>query len=261
MEENKRIIDGRKIAREHEAILRDKIKSLGTRPLIVSILVGDDPASVLYSNIKQKKAHEVGIGFELKKFPETADFRQVSLEIEKLNQDPQVTGIMIQLPLPDNFLKDFKEEDLIRKIDPKKDVDGLTGQGLVLHATVKAILSIFEAEDISVQDKIVAVVGSTGMVGTPLVQVLKQMGARVLELNSKTENLNNFTKQADIIISTVGKKNLITADSVKNGAVVIDVGMDVDFEGVYPKASKITPPTGGVGPVTVISLLENVLQL
>lgn len=256
-----KIVDGKALALKQEEALREKVKSLGVTPKIISILVGDDPASVLYSNIKKNKATDVGINFELREYPVTTSVGDLVSDIKEFNNNLTVNGIMIQLPLPEEFLKGITEDTVVQTITPEKDVDGLTGKGKVLHATVKAVISIFEEEGVDVKGKKVAVVGATGMVGTPMVKVCKEMGAEILEIDSNTDNWKTLTKDADILISCVGKQNLITPEGVKDGAVVIDVGMDVDFERVKEKASVITPPKGGVGPMTVISLMENVVEL
>ncbi|MDO8429262.1 MAG: bifunctional 5,10-methylenetetrahydrofolate dehydrogenase/5,10-methenyltetrahydrofolate cyclohydrolase [Candidatus Daviesbacteria bacterium] len=255
-----RIIDGRALAKKYEESLKIKVKSLKRIPKVISILVGSDPASLLYSQIKKKKAAEIGIDFDFIQFPAEEKYEVVEKYIKDLNDDLDVSGIMIQLPLPKMFLGDKNEDELVSTINPHKDVDGLRSDSLFIHATVRAVLTIFKEEEIEVGGKVVAVVGATGMVGTPMVYELKKRGAEVIPIHSKTRGLEGKTKEADIIISAVGIPNLITEDMVKEGVVVIDVGMDVDFENVSKKAFKITPPKGGVGPVTVISLMENVFD-
>ncbi len=258
---NSKIIDGKTLALKHEVVLREKIQKLNVKPKIVSILVGNDPASVLYSRMKKNKAEEVGIGFELREFQRNPDLSILKEEIEKLNNDPGVMGIMIQLPLPKDQYDDNQTDKVIGLIDPKKDVDGLTGKGLVPQATTRGVLSIFDAEGIDISGKKVGIVGITGIVGRSLAERLKNKGATILGFNSKTASLNQEASQVDILISCVGKFHLIGPEAVKAGAVVIDGGGDVDFDAVYPKISKITPPKGGVGPMTVISLMENAADL
>lgn len=260
MDYEEKLIDGKKIASELESRLREKVAKLPAKPKIVSILVGDDPASILYSNIKQKKATDIGIDFGLVKFDSNATFRQVAEKINGLNNDMSVDGIMIQMPLPDKFLNTHAEQELINIIDPKKDVDGLRDDSLYLHATAKAVMTILEYEDIELSGKDIVVVGATGMVGKPLVKAMEKIGAKVVGVDSKTIDLGKVTSNADILISCVGQRNLIGLDEIKPGAVIVDVGMDVDFEKVYPKVSKITPPKGGIGPVTVVCLMENVVE-
>lgn len=260
MDETK-IINGRKIAQKHQQLLAEKIRQLKVKPRIVSILVGIDPASILYSKIKKHKAAEVGIDFELHEFPEDVSLQILRGHIEKLNNDQSVSGIMVQLPLPGERYDDNLTDQVVGFIDKAKDVDGLTGRGPMLQATVRGVLSILQAEKIEVKGKKVGIVGITGMIGSPLGEILKNRGAQILGFNSKTVNLDEAASQADILISCVGKPNLIGAEAVKEGAVVIDVGGDVDFAKVLPKVSKITPPQGGVGPMTVISLMENAVEI
>lgn len=258
---NDKVIDGKKLALEHEVRLKAKIQQLGIRPKIVSILVGQDPASVLYSKIKKNKAWQVGVDFKLHEFPEDTSFQTLESEIEKLNNDRSVNGVMVQLPLPRQRYDDDLTDQVVWLIKPEKDVDGLTNKGPVPQATIRGVLSILDAERIDINGKKVGVVGVTGMIGGPLAEILRQKGAQILGFDSKTVDLNKEAARADILISCVGKPNLIGSDAVKNGAVVIDVGGDVDFDSAWPKASKITPPKGGVGPMTVISLMENVVDL
>lgn len=274
---DEKIIDGKKIALKRQEELVTKVKQLGKTPTVVSIIVGDDPPSLLYTKMKQKKAQEVGINFQYMHFPSTEDFSQVGMTIIKLNQDITVDGVMVQLPLPKEFLGERSSDQLLQMINPVKDVDGLTGQGKFLPAAVKAVMTIINEEQIPVNNRFVAVLGSSKLVGLPITEELKRRGARVMNTNSQTPHIASITKQADLIVSATGVENLLTGNMVKQGVVVIDVGTlviedqlsedgekkvvgDVDFESVYPKATKITPVPGGVGPLTVISLMENVVQ-
>jgi methylenetetrahydrofolate dehydrogenase (NADP+) / methenyltetrahydrofolate cyclohydrolase len=264
------LIDGKHLAQIHQQRVAEELARLGIRPKVVSILVGNDPASVLYTKIKQQKALEVGIDFTITHFPEDINFGEVNLTILKLNEDPTVNGIMVQLPLPEKFLNGKDTNQLLDTISPQKDIDGLRSDSKFLPAAVKAVLSILEDENIEIKGKFVVVVGATGMVGQPLVRELKKLGALVSPCDNQTKNLSEITKRADVLITAVGQPNLITAEMVKNGVVVIDVGTnklengkvvgDVDFESVSKKVSKITPVPGGVGPMTVISLMENVVE-
>lgn len=257
-----KIIDGTALAKKHEEALKKKIAGLAQKPHIVSLLIGDNAGSILYSNLKQKKAGEVGIEFDLKKFPDDVSWEKIVSEIENLNDDVSIHGVMIQLPLPEKFLEGHQTQDLIDKINPAKDVDGLTGKGPLGQAAVRGILSILESEKVDLKTIKVVVVGARGMVGSELVKRLEELGTRLVgKVEKEAENPCEIEKQADVLISVVGKKNLITAECVKPGAVVIDVGGDVDFENVKDIASRITPPRGGVGPMTVISLMENALDL
>ncbi|MFH0936678.1 MAG: bifunctional 5,10-methylenetetrahydrofolate dehydrogenase/5,10-methenyltetrahydrofolate cyclohydrolase [Candidatus Daviesbacteria bacterium] len=263
------IIDGKKIALKQEEELKKQVQELSNPPKVISILVGEDPSSVLYTNLKQKKAEDVGINFEALKFSENSAFDEVGKVVDKLNNDPEVNGIMVQLPLPKSFLGVHKTEELLEKINPEKDVDGLREESLYLPATARGIFTLLEEENVPVERKTVVVVGSTGMVGKPLVKEMRNRGANVLEADVNTSDLKSMTEKADILISATGVPGIIKGDMVKMGVVVIDVGTtkvegklkgDVDFDSVYPKASKITPVPGGVGPMTVISLMENVVE-
>lgn len=272
---DEKIIDGRKLAALRQEKLVEKIKKLSKTSKVVSILVGDDAPSVLYTNIKQKKAAEVGIDFQPIYFDLASPlvkWEAICQKIKELNNDESVDGIMVQLPLPESFLHGRDEKELLQLINPQKDVDGLNyaqkGTPFV-PAAVKAVLSILDDENIEVQGRKVVVVGASDLVGKPVAAELEKLGADVTICNSKTMNLQGEVLQADILVSATGVPGLITGDMVKNGAVVIDVGAekidgkvvgDVDFQSVYPKASKITPVPGGVGPMTVISLMENVVE-
>lgn len=270
------IIDGKAVAKKLEQRLTETVNQLKIKPKVVSILIGDDPPSVLYTNMKQKKAQEIGIDFQYMKFPEDIQFQDISLTLIKLNQDPTVNGIMVQLPLPEKFLGDRTTEQLLQIIDPKKDVDGLTGKSKFLPAAVQAVMSILDEENIEVKDKFAVVLGTSKLVGLPIADELKKRGAVVSSVNSKTPNMKQITSHADIIVSATGVAGILTGEMVKEGVVVIDVGTlviedkiddspkkvvgDVDFESVSKKAFKITPVPGGVGPVTVIALMQNVVK-
>lgn len=274
-----KIIDGKKLALKHEKVLKKKIQGLVKKPKIISVLIGDDPASLMYSKMKQRKAADLGIDFELLNIPPrgwdvvTRGWDVVTQEIKRLNQDPKIDGIMIQLPVPNEFLGNHRVEELLNLIDPKKDVDGLNyahkGTPCV-PAAVRAILAILKDEGVEVKNKKVAVLGRSKLVGKPVAEQLQKMGAKVLVGHSQTLDLKEITKDADIIISAVGKANLVTGEMIKKGVVIIDVGTsklngkivgDVDFKSVTAKAVKITPVPGGVGPMTIISLMENVVEL
>ena len=241
------IFDGRTFAAKKEEELKEKVSTLRQRgivPRLASILVGDDPASKLYVGLKKKAAERVGIEVEV---IDSTD------EIERLNKDEGVKGIMIQMPLPDGL--EDRTESIINSINPDKDVDGLRSDSKFLHPTSKAVIDILkEAEgQLKVKPKSACVVGGRGMVGAPLVKELKRLG---YELTEKRE-------EADILVSCTGTPNLIEPDMVKKGAIVIDVGSpkgDVEFEDVSKKASFITPVPGGVGPVTISCLLENLIS-
>lgn len=278
-----KIIDGKKLAILRQAKLVKKIKTLSKKPLVVSILIGDNAPSLLYTKMKQKKALEIGIDFSFKHLSSDISFDQVVDLIQQLNQDQSVTGIMIQLPLPKNFLGVHITQDLLNIIDPKKDIDGLAVGSSFHTAAVVAVFDILEDEMIQIRGKKAAVIGASYLIGQPIAQGLQKRGATVEICDSRTANLFSITQSADILVSATGVGGLIIGKMVKEGVVAIDVGVmvleeskegertkyeeekkiigDIDFETVYPKASKITPVPGGVGPMTVISLMENVLKV
>jgi methylenetetrahydrofolate dehydrogenase (NADP+)/methenyltetrahydrofolate cyclohydrolase len=249
------VFDGRAYAAKKE----EELKRLGRHLKLVSILIGDDPASILYVNLKRKVAEQVGAELEVRRLESEVRNEDLINEIRSLNEDTSVNGIMIQLPLPENLRS--RTQEIINQIDPKKDVDGLREDSPYLHPTSKAVVQIIEESKRN--SGVVCVIGATGMVGKPLVKELRRRGYEVIECNSETENLQQKTLKADIVVSATGVPNLIKANMVKDGAVVIDVGSpkgDIDFEGVSKKVSFITPVPGGVGPVTITCLLENLLD-
>ena len=264
------IFDGRKFAAEKEITLQNRVlglKARGVYPKLASIIIGNDPASVLYVNLKKKAAEKTGAEVDIYNIPENSKVDDLTLLIDTLNTDKTVRGIMIQLPLPSPMSK-FKNR-IIESINPKKDVDGLRPDSEFLHPTSKAVIEIIDKakKDKNYVRKAspckVVVVGATGMVGTPLVKELKIEGYEVIECDSKTPDLQGLSLQADILVSTTGVPDIIKGDMVKNWAIVIDVGSprgDVDFDSVVKKASFITPVPGGVGPVTIICLLENLIS-
>lgn len=252
------IFDGRKFALRKEKVLAKRVldlKASGIYPHLASIVVGDSPASAMYVEMKKKRAEAIGIQVSVYKVPLNAKVEDVISLINFLNTDPDFTGIMIQMPIPGDLAK--FESDFINLIDPKKDVDGLKKDSKFLHPTSKAVIEIIEFAKGS---GTICVVGATGMVGAPLVKELKKSNYKVIECDIKTTGLKGYTTQADILVSATGVPDLIKADMVKKGAIVIDVGSpkgDVDFDGVSKIAEFITPVPGGVGPVTISCLLEN----
>jgi methylenetetrahydrofolate dehydrogenase (NADP+)/methenyltetrahydrofolate cyclohydrolase len=259
------IIDGRKIAREKEIILKNKIAQLKIRPKLATILVGEDKASRLYVQLKQAAAQRVGIGFEIGKFADNIPVQLIEAFIQKKNSDPAITGVIVQLPI-----QSIKPAGLINQINPQKDVDCLTPTNLVLlqsnkprflPATLKAVLAIIRNSQLATRNSYICVVGATGFVGKPVADYLEVLGAKVDRCNAKTFDLADHTRQAEILISATGVPGLIKKDMVKPGSLIIDVGSpqgDVDFAGVKKVAGAISPVPGGVGPLTVVSLLENV---
>lgn len=257
------IFNGKKWAELEAGELKNRVLMLKENyqvtPKLVTILVGDDPASKLYAKLKKNKAEEIGVKFVTVYFEDTDKTSLIKL-IEKYNIDASVHGIMVQLPLPKS-LRIYKEE-IIDSIDPKKDVDGLREYSPYVHPTSKAVISIIEQSTGVNMDDTIVVVGSHGMVGKPLVRELTKIGYKVLEANKNTKDLAKITKQGDIVVSAVGKPNLITGEMIKNGAAIVDVGSpkgDFEFESVLKKASFITPVPGGVGPLTIAKLFENLV--
>lgn len=262
-----KIIDGKKIAQIHQEKVKGKLSKINIKPKVVSILIGDDPPSILYTNMKQKKALEVGIDFQPVRLPATESYEKVVFLIKNLNADPKINGIMVQLPVPKEFLRGKDKYELLNLIDSKKDVDGLTNNSPFLPAVVRAIMEILQDAEVKLEGVNAAVLGASRLVGQPVGRELEKKGARVTVCDRNTQNQTEITRQADVIVSATGVAGLLKGDMVKEGVAVVDVGAekingrvvgDVDFDSVAPKASKITPVPGGVGPMTVICLMENV---
>lgn len=274
------IIDGKlvaKVTREQIKQEVERLKALNYPNAIglAVILVGDDPASQVYVRNKIKACDEVGIKSFLCKLPAESTFDEVAGTIRYLNENPDVSGMILQLPLP----KHLDENSLLDLIDPEKDVDGChyvqkgrlwTGRDSLVACTPYGVMKLLEYYDISLQGKNVVVIGRSNLVGKPLAQLLLDANCTVTICHSKTQNLAEITSRADIVCVAIGKAKFLTSDMVKNGVVVIDVGMDrdengklcgdVDFDSVAPKCSFITPVPGGVGPMTVTMLLANTVK-
>ena len=272
-----KILNGKELALKLNLELKDKISSFiktsGIKPKLAAVLVGDDPASKLYINIKRKTCSEIGIGSILVDLDKNITKSKLLEEIETLNKDKSVHGILLQLPLPKD-LRPYTTE-FIEQIDPIKDVDGLhpINRGKLFDynedfvpCTPKGIVTLLEHYNIEIQSKNVVIINRSNLVGKPLIFMLLKRNATVTVCHSYTKNLNGYTKKADILIVAVGKSKFITKEKVKEGVVIIDVGIsrengklsgDVDFEGVFDKCSWITPNPGGVGPMTVSFLLQN----
>ena len=274
----KKLLEGKTPANEIIENLKKEIKNLkndGINPTLCVIEVGDDPASKIYLRVKRNLAKKVGINEVGLHFP--ADTSQAELlgKIKKLNQDPNINGIMVQLPVPPQI----NPRAIFETIAPEKDADGFSplnlgrlweGQSDIIPATVRSILTLIDYYGIKMAGKNTVIIGRSVIVGKPLAAVLLERDATVTIAHSKTNNLADLTRNADVIISDVGKAHLVTEDMVKDGAVLIDVGMnrengklmgDVDFDTVAPKAEAITPVPGGVGPLTVASLMKQAVIL
>jgi methylenetetrahydrofolate dehydrogenase (NADP+)/methenyltetrahydrofolate cyclohydrolase len=262
------IFDGRRFAVEKEISLQNRVlglKARGVYPKLASILIGDNPASRLYVNLKKKAAERIGAELDIYLLKENVKFEEVILLIGTLNTDDNVQGIMIQMPLPISLAN--SKSQILNSIAPEKDIDGLGEDSPFLHPTSKAVMEIIEEakKQLSIHNSqfTICVVGATGMVGKPLVRELKNEKYEVIECNTKTVDLKKETLKADILVSVTGIPNIIKGDMVKDGAIVIDVGSpkgDIEFDSVSPKASFISPVPGGVGPVTISCLLENLIS-
>lgn len=272
------IIDGKQIAKKkQEEIAREveKLKSEGIIPGLVVILVGNNPASRTYVKSKEKTCVELGMNSVLIELPETVSEDELLSKIEELNQDSSIHGILIQLPLP----KHINETKVIETIIPEKDVDGfhpinigrmMTGQDAFLPCTPFGVMVMLEEMNIPIEGKHVVVVGRSNIVGKPSGQLFLNKNATVTYCHSKTTDLKAITTQADILVAAVGRVDFITSEHVKEGAVVIDVGInrnsegklcgDVSYAEVKEKASYITPVPGGVGPMTITMLMYNTLK-
>ncbi len=285
MSDNK-IIDGKLIAatmkKEIAAEVADMIDKGVGAPHLAAVIVGDDGASLTYVASKEKACHSVGMISSVYRLSATATEEDVLNTINFLNNDPEIDGFIVQLPMP----KHINETKIIQSIDPSKDVDGFTlqnigmmqlGEDCFLPATPFGIMEMLKRSNVEVAGKHVVVLGRSNIVGTPISIMLSRKGvdATVTNCHSKTENLGELTRQADILVVAIGKPEFVKADMVKEGAVVVDVGInriednsekgyhivgDVDYKEVYKKASKITPVPGGVGPMTIVSLLHNTLM-
>lgn len=271
-----RILSGREAADHLLDILQEKVKALD--PKLVVVQVGDDPGSTSYIRQKFKSCEKIGMRSEHKHLPAKTSLRELMAIIDSLNTDDDVSGFIVQLPLPDPLSPHVPE--IIRAIDPRKDVDGFGAYNLgkmllsrefehLPPATPAGIIYLLEYYRIDIAGRHAVIVGRSNIVGKPLSLMLLNRDATVTVCHSRTEDLGAITVQADILVAAAGKARLITADMVKEGAVVIDVGMnkvdavlvgDVDFEQVKERASAITPVPGGVGPMTVASLMRNCIR-
>lgn len=269
------IIDGRKIKDEILEIVKKEILTLPFTPVFCDILVGEDMSSLQYVRMKAKVAESVGIKFRTADFPSTVTTENIIEEIENLNRVPHMCGIIIQLPLPSHIDK----RKVLDAIDPALDVDCLGGvnsdnfynnSGTISYPTALACMHIIDSLNINLSKKKIIMLGQGNLVGLPVTHLLKSRGLNVITVNSKTENKEGLIKDADLIISAIGKAKYIKGDMIKDGAIVIDAGTsedngavtgDVDLESIKNIASFVSPTPGGVGPVTVAMLLKNVLQV
>lgn len=274
------LLDGRKVSKEILLSLQKEVVELEKKhihPKLVVLLVGKDPASVSYVSQKQKACMTTGVKWDQVDYDTDVTTEMLIEKIQELNKDETVHGILVQLPLP----KQVYVPDVIRAIEPKKDVDGFTAYNLgklflstefeyLPPCTPEGVIKILEHYKIPVEGKEVVVVGHSNIVGKPLSIMLLNRNATVTTCHVFTRDLASHTKRADILCVAVGKPNLITADMVKEGAVVIDIGInrtkegklvgDIDFENVSKKAAYVTPVPGGMGPMTVACLMDNTVK-
>lgn len=267
-----KIVDGKALATKLREELKIKIASLKKAPGLAVVIVGSNPASQIYVRNKIKACAEIGIRSYSYELPETATQKEVENTLDELANNPEVNGILLQLPLP----KGLDAESAMSHIPFEKDVDGFSAENLgllTLHkertvaCTPLGVMKILENEGIQIAGKHAVVLGRSDTVGKPMAMLLLNANATVTVCHSKTQNVKEICKNADIIVSAVGKAKFVTADMVKQGATVIDVGInrdengklcgDVDFENVKEKTSCITPVPGGVGPMTITMLMYN----
>ena len=272
------LIDGKAVSLQVKQQVKqecDKLKTKGVTPGLAVIIVGDDPASQVYVRNKEKACEECG--FYSVKYALDADTTQDELNalIDKLNKDEKINGILCQLPLP----KHLDDKEVINRIDPIKDVDAfhpvnvgaiMIGDYNFLPCTPAGVMELIHSTGVDVTGKKAVVIGRSNIVGKPMAMLLLHENATVEITHSKTLDLKSITKEADILVAAIGRAKFVTADMVKNGAIVIDVGMnrdengklcgDVDFENVKDKCSFITPVPGGVGPMTIAMLMKNTLM-
>lgn len=271
------IIDGKELAKNIREGLKAEVKELKNadiNPKLAVIMVGDDKASKVYVKNKSKACEDVGIEYEEYLLPEKTKMQELLELIDKLNNDETVHGILVQSPLP----KGLDANEAFKAISPKKDVDGFNpvnvgklslNQDCFVSCTPYGIIKMLENYNIPIEGAHAVIIGRSNIVGKPLAKCLLNKNATVTVCHSKTKNLKEMTKQADILIAAIGKAKFITADMVKEGAAVIDVGInrtenglvgDTDFDNIKEKASFITPVPGGVGPMTIAMLMTNVIK-
>ncbi len=273
-----KLIDGKAISKQIKDELKEeaaKLKEQGITACLAVIQVGKDPASCVYVNNKKKACAYVGIESRAYELEESVTEQELIHLVEELNADPSVNGILVQLPLP----KHIDEDRIIQTISPEKDVDGFhpvsvgnlwIGDKGFLSCTPAGVIQLLKRSDISIEGKNCVIIGRSNIVGKPMACLMLRENATVTVAHSRTKNLPEITRQADILIVAVGRMRMVTAEYVKEGAVVIDVGMhrdengklcgDVDFKDVEDKVSAITPVPGGVGPMTIAMLMNNCIE-
>ena len=272
------LIDGKNLAKTIRSNLKkdvDELKKEGIYPKFAVILVGDDPASKIYVRNKNRACEEIGIEYEEHLLKDDISMDELLSLIDKLNEDKTINGILLQSPLP----KHLDINKAFKRINYKKDVDGFNpinvgklalGQDCFVSCTPYGVIKMLDAYNIPIEGKKAVIIGRSNIVGKPLIQCLLSKNATVTVCHSKTKDIENITKDADIVVTALGKPKFLKADMVKEGATIIDVGInrmdngklcgDVDFENVSEKAGYITPVPGGVGPMTIAMLMENIVK-
>ncbi|QDW84928.1 bifunctional methylenetetrahydrofolate dehydrogenase/methenyltetrahydrofolate cyclohydrolase FolD [Staphylococcus pasteuri] len=272
-----KLLDGKQIAKDYRQGLKEQVEELKTKgytPKLSVIIVGNDGASLSYVKSKKKAAEKIGMISEIIHLDEDTSEQDVLSELERLNNDDSVSGILVQVPLPEQV----SEQKVLEAINPEKDVDGFHPSNIgklyideqtFVPCTPLGIMEILKHADIDIEGKNAVVIGRSHIVGQPVSKLLLQQNATVTILHSRSKDMASFVKDADIVVSAVGKPELVTKDMVKEGAVIIDVGNtpdengklkgDVDFEEVKEVAGAITPVPGGVGPLTITMVLNNTL--
>ena len=271
------LIDGKEVSASIRNEIKQEVEKIhqNGKQIGLAVIIGEDPASKIYVNNKVKACHETGIASYHYELPEDVSQEEVLRLINTLNQNADVNGILVQLPIPKHLDKDV----ILTAIDPKKDVDGFSayqsgktflGEKSLVSCTPQGIIALLKYYNIEISGKNAVVIGRSNIVGKPAGLLLLQNNATVTVCHSKTKDLSFYTKNADIIVVAVGRAKFLTADMVKDGAVVVDAGInrlengkicgDVDFENVAPKCSYITPVPGGVGPMTIAMLMKNTLE-
>ena len=273
------LIDGKLVAKHIRLQVKEKVNNINekynTTPTLAVVFVGDNPASQIYINNKVKSCEKVNIISIVEKMDESSSQEEVENKIKTLAEDPKINGILVQLPLP----KKFDQEKIISLIPENKDVDGLTklnvanlvtNQKGIVPCTPKGVVDLLKYYNIEIQGKRAAIIGRSMLVGKPLFNLLTNLNATVTLCHSKTKNIETITKESDIVVCALGKPFFLKENMIKEGAVVIDVGInrlddgrvvgDADFENLKEKASYITPVPGGCGPMTVAELLDNTID-
>lgn len=270
---NEKLMFSKPLIEVKEKVLSEEISNLDIKPKLLVMQVGDLAESNIYIRNKEKACSRVGINFELKKLEESVTESELILEIERANENASITGILVQMPLPSHI----DSTVVINKISPKKDVDGLTyinagklsyNEECLTSCTPLGVINLLKYYNVDFRGKHAVIIGRSNIVGKPLANLLLKEDATVTICHSKSNNLMDITKTADILIVAIGKKQFITKDYIKENAIIVDVGIssidgkiygDVDLEDVIDKCSLITPMPKGVGPMTIVTLLENVL--